>query len=470
LSCDSFDIVVIGGGPAGHKAAIQAAKAGRKVVLIDRQNLLGGECVHRGTIPSKTLHDAATGYVSMKRHAAKLFDIQVHGGLLVDGLMQRLDAVRTSHAGFMDEQLVRNGVTRWHGRARFVSDHELVVEGPNRGERRVRGEIILVATGSRPRVPDNVPVDHEHILDSDSLLSLIYLPSSLTVLGGGVIACEYASIFAALGVRVTMIDRAERPLGFMDEELVGHFLDEFVSMDGTFLAGRQIERVERDGNASVVTVLDSGEVLRSEKMLCALGRVTCAGDLDIECAGVELDKRGIIQVDEHYRTAVPHIYAAGDAVGSPALAASAMEQGRRAIRDALGLEVRGTLDSLPVGIYTIPEMASVGLTEVAAREKHGQVLVGRAPFSELARGQISGDTRGVLKLVASPDGERLLGAHIVGHAAVELIHVAQLAMIANVGPEIFIENTFNFPTMVEGYRVAALQIQQATPVELRRAS
>ena len=332
----------------------------------------------------------------------------------------------------------------------------------------MNGEVILVATGSRPRVPDNVPVDHEHIFDSDSVLSLIYLPSSLTVLGGGVIACEYASIFAALGVQVTMIDRAERPLWFMDEELVGHFLEDFAALGGTFLSNRNLDRVEHDGNSAVVTVLDTGEVIRSEKMLCALGRVTCARELDIAQAGVELDDRGIIQVDENYRTAVPHIYAAGDAVGSPALAASAMEQGRIAMRDALGLEAEGKLDSLPVGIYTIPEMASVGLTEAVAREQHGDVIVGRAPFDEIARGQICGDTSGMLKLVATPDGARILGAHIVGHGAVELVHLAQMAMIAGSGPEVFVENTFNFPTMAEGYRTAALQIQQRTPAQLRR--
>ena len=470
MSVEKFDIVVIGGGPAGQKAAVQAAKSGRSVVLIDRQKLLGGECVHRGTIPSKTLHDAASGFLDLKRRAGKIFDVEVKGGLRVESLMGRLDAVRDSHAAFLSDQLARNGIERWRGRARFVSDHELVVEGPNRSERRVRGEHILVATGSRPRVPDNVPIDHEHVLDSDSLLSLIYLPGSLTVLGGGVIACEYASIFAALGVRVTMIDRAERPLGFMDEELVEHFLAEFSAMGGTFLASRNLERVEHDGGSAVIAVLDSGEVIRSEKMLCALGRVTCARELGIEQAGVELDKRGIIPVDEHYRTSVPHIYAAGDAVGSPALAASAMEQGRIAMLDALGLDVQGKLDSLPIGIYTIPEMASVGLTEELAREKHGDVHVGRAAFAELARGQISGDTAGMLKLVASSDGSTILGAHIVGHAAVELIHLAQMAMITGVGYETFIENTFNFPTMAEAYRVAALEIKNSLSVELRRAS
>jgi len=463
MSVPEFDIVVIGGGPAGHKAAVQAGKAGRSVLLIDKQKLLGGECVHRGTIPSKTLHDAASGYLHLKRHSASLFDVEIQSGLRVAALMERLDSVRHSQAAVMSDQLERNGIERWRGRARFVTDHELIVEGPGRSERRIRGENILVATGSRPRVPDNVPIDHEHILDSDSLLSLIYLPASLTVLGGGVIACEYATIFAALGVEVTMIDRGERPLAFMDEELVEHFLAEFSTLGGKFLPSCDLDRVEYGEDSIVRTVLTSGETIESEKLLCALGRVTCARELDIEKAGVELDGRGIIQVDERYRSSVPHIYAAGDAIGAPALAASAMEQGRIAIRDVLGLEARGNLDSLPIGIYTIPEMASVGLTEAAATEEHGAVLVGRAPFIELARSQISSDTTGILKMVASADGSKILGVHIVGHAAVELIHLAQMAMIASASPETFVENTFNFPTMAEAYRVAALQIKQASP-------
>lgn len=463
MSVQEFDIVVIGGGPAGHKAAVQAGKAGRNVLLIDRQKMLGGECVHRGTIPSKTLHDAASGYLHLKNHSARLFDVEVRSGLRVDTLMERLDTVRDSQARVMSEQLKRNGIERWHGRARFVNDHELIVEGSHRHETRIRGEHILVATGSRPRVPDNVPIDHEHILDSDSLLSLIYLPTSLTVLGGGVIACEYATIFAALGVDVTMVDRGERPLAFMDGELVDHFLAEFEAIGGKFLASRELDRVEYGEKSIVRTVLQSGETIESEKLLCALGRVTCARELDIDKAGVSLDDRGVIEVDKRYRSSVPHIYAAGDAIGAPALAASAMEQGRIAMRDVLGLDARGNLDSLPIGIYTIPEMASVGLTEAAAIEAHGSVLVGRAPFAELARSQISSDTTGVLKMVASPDGSRLLGVHIVGHTAVELIHLAQMAMIAEHSPEVFIENTFNFPTMAEAYRVAALQIKQAVP-------
>ena len=463
MSVQEFDIIVIGGGPAGHKAAIQAGKAGRSVLLVDRQNLLGGECVHRGTIPSKTMHDAASGFLHLKRHSANLFNVEVQDGLRVDALMDRLDSIRRSQAEVMSDQLKRNGIESWHGRARFVSDHELIVEGRNRSEKRIRGEHILVATGSRPRVPDNVPIDHENILDSDSLLSLIYLPTSLTVLGGGVIACEYATIFAALGVAVTMIDRGAKPLAFMDEELVDHFLEEFSALGGTFLASRDLDRVEYGDDAIVRTHLESGEIIESEKLLCALGRVTCARELDIDKAGVSLDGRGVIQVDDRYRSSVPHIYAAGDAIGAPALAASAMEQGRIAMRDVLGLAACGNLDSLPIGIYTIPEMASVGQTEAAAMEEHGAVLVGRAPFAELARSQISSDTTGTLKMVASADGSKILGVHIVGHAAVELIHLAQMAMISEASPETFIENTFNFPTMAEAYRVAALQIKQAIP-------
>jgi NAD(P) transhydrogenase len=299
-----------------------------------------------------------------------------------------------------------------------------------------------------------VPVDHEHVLDSDSILSLIYLPQSLVVLGAGVIACEFASIFAALGVKVTLVDAGQRPLAFLAPQLTQVYVAAFEAMGGRFVAQQKTRSVRWDGSA-VVTECEGGEVLRSEKLLCALGRVANVQDLGLEAAGIALTPRGHVQVDAHLRTTCAHVYAAGDVIGPPALAATAVDQGRRAMRHALGLPLDDAGECVPVGIYTIPEIASVGLTEEQAVKQFGAAHVGRARFEEVARAQINGQTMGLLELVAEPSG-RVVGAHIVGEGAIELVHVAQMALIGRLTLEAFVDHVFNFPTMAEAYRVAAL--------------
>jgi NAD(P) transhydrogenase len=449
-----FEVLVLGAGPAGHKAAVQAAKAGRRVLIVDREPAAGGECVQRGTIPSKTLRESAAYLLGLRARSEGVIEVSVPAQTKVASLMRRLKAVRASHERFLGAQLERNGITRWHGRARFLSSEVVEVRLPDRSVRRVGASLIVIATGSRPRQPDNVPVDHEHVLDSDSILSLIYLPSSLTVLGAGVIACEFATLFAALGVPVTLVDAGARPLSFLDPELTERFAAAFAAMGGRLLLGRKLDSVRWDGDA-VATRLAGGEELRSEKCLCALGRVANVAGLDLAAAGLELTPRGHVPVDADLRTRVPHIYAAGDVVGPPALAATAVDQGRRAVRHALGLATRETGEHVPVGIYTIPEIASVGLTEEQAVARHGGALVGRARFEELARAHINGQTEGLLKLVAAPDG-RLLGAHVVGEGATELVHMAQMALVGGLTLEAFVDNVFNFPTLAEAYRVAAI--------------
>jgi NAD(P) transhydrogenase len=302
-----------------------------------------------------------------------------------------------------------------------------------------------------------VPVDHEHILDSDSILSLAYLPQSLIVLGGGVIACEYASIFALLGVRVTMIDRNPRPLMFMDAELTDHFVNALRRRGGDFLGGMGVRGVEWDEVAAVQVRLDDGRTLEAEKVLSALGRVARLDGLHVERAGLAVDARGVLPVNPWGQTACPHIYAAGDVIGPPSLASASMEQGRRAARHALGLELHGDDELIPSGVYAVPELACVGLTEEAARARDPGVVVGRANFEEIARGQIAYAREGLLKMVAGSDG-RVLGVHIVGEAATELVHVGQLAMLGGATADAFIDHVFNFPTFAEAYRVAALQI------------
>jgi NAD(P) transhydrogenase len=457
-----FDVLVIGSGPAGQKAAIQAVKAGRSVILIEHERTVGGACVHRGTIPSKTLRESAVQATRLARDAS-IWGVPPRAGVEVASLMARLDQVVAAHTHYMGRQIDRNGIERHHGRARFLSEHvvETVTVGGDRAE--FTADVIVVATGSRPRNPPEIPIDHENILDSDSILSMLYLPSSLTVLGGGVIASEYASVFAALGVKVTMIDRADRPLKFMDGELVAKFVQAFQRAGGTYIGEQSIGGVRFDGVSQVLTTLSDGRVVTSDKLLVALGRAANVDELNLAAAGLAANARGLLAVDEHCRTAKPHIYAVGDVVGPPALASTAMEQGRRAARHALGLDEGAGADTIPIGIYGIPEMASVGLGEEEATKRGGAALVGRARFDEVARGQISGITDGLLKLVADASGRRLLGVHIVGEGATELVHVGQMALLGQMSVDTFVDNIFNFPTLAEAYRVAALDL-----VEKRR--
>jgi NAD(P) transhydrogenase len=449
-----FDVLVLGAGPAGHKAAVQAAKAGKRVLIVDREPAAGGECVQRGTIPSKTLRESAAYLSGLRARSEDMLDLALPPQTRVAHLMRRLRAVRTAHERYLTAQLDRNGIVRWHGKARFRSSERVEVVMPDRSRRTAIAPIVVLATGSRPRTPENVPVDHEHVLDSDSILSLVYLPESLCVLGSGVIASEFASLFAALGVRVTMVDASPRPLAFVDPELIEQFSKAYQRSGGRFLGSRKIESAQWDGR-DVVTRLAGGEEVRAEKCLCALGRIANVAGLDIQAAGIQLTPRGHVAVDANMLTSAPNVYAAGDVVGPPALAATAIDQGRRAVRHALGLPLHSLGEFVPSGIYTIPEIASVGLDEAQAIAKHGTAHVGRARFDELARAHINGQTEGLLKLIASPDGH-LLGAQVVGEHATELIHVAQMALAGHLTLDAFIDNLFNFPTLAEAYRVAAL--------------
>ncbi|HEY3667873.1 MAG TPA: FAD-dependent oxidoreductase, partial [Polyangiaceae bacterium] len=386
---EAFDLVVVGGGPAGQKAAVQGAKLGHKVMLIERSKSVGGACVRFGTIPSKTLRETALALGKFRRLTSEVMDVKMPEHTAIESLMARKEEVIASHERFMGAQLARNGIELCQGVARFLSPSEMEISDISGAKRRVTARYFVIATGSSPRTPDDVPVDHEHILDSDSILSVSYLPESLTVLGSGVIACEYASIFAALGSKVTVIDRSPRPLAFLDPEISDHFTRQLVLFGGQFLGGKKLTSVAWDGLSQVETKLDDGQVIQSEKLFCALGRIAQVQGLSVELAGIGLTPRGLIAVDQHGRTATPHIYAVGDVIGPPALASTSMDQGRRAVCHAFGVEVGMSREATPAGIYTIPELASVGLTEAEAKERFGGVQVGRARFEEVARGQIS---------------------------------------------------------------------------------
>ncbi|MEM9160075.1 MAG: Si-specific NAD(P)(+) transhydrogenase, partial [Verrucomicrobiota bacterium] len=436
----------------------QGATAGLKVAMIEREKKVGGTCVHHGTIPSKTLREAALTIATLKRNA-DVFDFKLKDDMEVSTLMRRLDSVLGSYTDFISEFVRSNGIHHFHGRASFIDENTLLLSTVKGTKSVLKAKYVVIATGSRPRTPPEIDVDHENILDSDSILSMIYLPRSLTVIGGGVIASEYASIFSLLGVKVTMFDRTPRPLNFMEPELTGKFLDHFTRNGGQYIGDTNYKSVEWDGVSQVKTVLDDGTEILSDKCLVAQGRIANTETLNLDKFGIELGRNGAIAVDENYQTAVKDIYAVGDVIGPPSLASVSMEQGRRAICHALGQNLGNKFDHVPMGIYAVPELSSIGLSEEQAREKYGEnIIIGRANFEEVARGQIAGIQDGLLKMIADPDGQKILGVHIVAEGATDLIHVGQMAIINNNDVSVFLENVLNFPTLGEAYRIAALNI------------
>ncbi len=458
------DLIVIGAGPAGQTGAVQAAKAGKSVLVIERAARPGGASVRRGSIPSKVLREQAQHLLAFRRKSAAAGLSVRPGEVPLHGHLRRAAQVAAAHAAVADKSLTRSGVERIRGDAHILAPLagggarvEIVEPGGARQE--ASAPVVLIATGSRPLAPAGIPLDHAHILDSDSILGLPNMPDSLLVLGGGVAACEYASTFAALGARVTLVDRGPRPLAFLDSELSRIFADALVGHGGTVASGAEVASASFDGTA--VTVETSRGPFTAEKALVALGRTASVEGLGLNSVGVALNAHGHIVVDTQLRAA-QGIYAAGDVVGPPALASTSMEQGRRAVRHAFGLPSRPGFDLVPLGAYTIPALASVGLSEDDAR-RMGAVVVGRARTSEIARGLISGNTDGLLKIVADPRGERILGVQAAGDDAPELVHVGQLAMIGGLGVDDLVDHVFNFPTMAEIFRVAALDVLARRP-------
>ncbi|MBV1879434.1 MAG: Si-specific NAD(P)(+) transhydrogenase [Pseudomonadales bacterium] len=450
---DECDFLIIGSGPAGQKAAVQGAKAGLNVVLVESEPQVGGMCVHKGTIPSKALRESARRYQS----AHRIFKTDTPTELAP--LMKNVNRVVDAHDAYISAQLKRNNIQCIRGKAKFLSPHQVEITHPGRGITVVTARFIFIATGSRPRHPPDIEIDHEYVLDSDSILSMNYLPQSMIVLGGGVIACEYASVFLSLGTEVTLVDRFELPLGFLDQDLAENFVAEFESKGGTFVGRQNVRSAKFDGVAAVRLDLQDGTSLQSEKLLVAQGRISAVNGLGIQSTGVNITDLKLIEVNQYCQTNIPHIYAVGDVIGPPSLASSSMEQGRRAACHAIGDEKSALDEAIPIGIFAIPELASVGLTEAAAIAKHGRVLIGYAKFKEVARGLIAGSSEGMLKMIADDSGEYILGVHIVGEGAAELIHLGQMAILNRTQVEMFVEQVFNFPTLAEAYRVAALQIR-----------
>jgi NAD(P) transhydrogenase len=452
-----YDLVVIGSGPAGEKGAAQAAYFGKRVALVEREPVLGGACVNTGTIPSKTLRESALhlsgfdqrGY----RHAV---DVSIKSELSVRAFMHRKDVVIEKEWERIDANLLRHQIDRFQGTASFRSPNELAVRNAL-GEQVLGANVFLIATGSAPYRPADVPFDDELICDSDSILHIHRIPESLAVVGAGVIGCEYASIFAALGVDVHLVDGRTTLLPHLDREIVRVLLGELQNRLGVTLhLGEDVASIERCDGRVAVTMKDDGEQLLTDMVLYAAGRQSNTAELNLEAAGVVTGNRGLICVDEHYRTNVPNIYAAGDVIGFPALASTSMEQARVAMVHAFDLKYKTSIASvLPYAIYTIPELSTVGLTEDECRKQGIACEVGRAFYRNSARGQIIGDTKGLLKLVFDPESRKLLGVHMVGDNAAELLHIGMMVMLMGGTINAFIDGVFNYPTLSDAYKYAA---------------
>jgi NAD(P) transhydrogenase len=446
-----YELLVIGSGPAGQKAAIQAAKLGRSVALVERREL-GGVSVNWGTIPSKTLREAIVYLTGMSQRATYGESYRVKEEITMEDLRLRTDKVIRGEIDVVRNQLLRNHVGVLQGSARFLDPHTLALSGD--GERRVSAERIVIATGTRPARPPAVEFDERRILDSDSLLRLESLPASGVVVGAGVIGIEYASMFAALGMKITVVEKRPRLLDFCDAQITEGLQYHLRDLGVVFRLGEEVTAVDRHDGA-IVTHLASGKRIASEIVLYAAGRQGETEDLDLENAGLEADERGRIAVGPDYRTAVDHIYAAGDVIGGWTLAATSMEQGRLASARAFGEEASMS-ELVPIGIYTIPEISYVGRNEEELTAAAVPYEVGISRYRELARGQILGDTYGMLKLLVSPTDHTILGVHVLGTNATEVVHIGQTVMGLGGTVDYLVDAVFNYPTLAESYKVAAL--------------
>lgn len=451
-----FDMLVIGSGPGGQKAAIAAAKLGRRVAVVDRPDMLGGVSLHTGTIPSKTLREAVLYLTGLTQRDLYGQSYRLKDDITVADLTARTQHVVGREVDVVRSQLTRNQVAVYSGTGRFTDPHTVALRDEATGnERLLSAEHIVIATGTRPARPDSVEFDGRTIMDSDNVLSLERVPRSMVIVGAGVIGMEYASMFAALGSKVTVVEKRPGMLDLCDIEVVESLKYHLRDLAVTFRFGETVAAVERHARGTL-TVLESGKKIPADTVMYSAGRQGLTAGLDLDKAGLTADARGRIEVDEHYRTEVPHIYAVGDVIGFPALAATSMEQGRAAAYHACGEPVGRMHNLQPIGIYTIPEISFVGRTEDQLTEDCVPFEVGIARYRELARGQIIGDSHGMLKLLVSSVDRTLLGVHCFGSGATELIHIGQSVMGCGGTVDYLVDAVFNYPTLAESYKVAAL--------------
>jgi NAD(P) transhydrogenase len=456
MSDTRFDLVVVGSGPAGQKAAIQAAKVGASVCVVERRDSVGGVCANTGTIPSKTLREAAIYLTGLSQRGLYGQSYRVKEDLTIDDLIWRTQQVMAREVDVIRNQLARNHVRVLAGHGRFLDQHRIEISDSHGGTRTIEADRAVIATGTTPAHPNGVEFDEATILDSDGILDLSRIPSTLVVVGAGVIGIEYASIFAALGTRVTVVEQRQRLLEFCDGQVVEALQYHLRDLGLVFRLGETVTSVEQHAENGTLTALASGKRIAADAVMYSAGRQGATADLGLENTGLQADERGRVPVDDHYRTAVEHIYAVGDVIGFPSLASSSFEQGRLAAAHAFGVDARPMRELLPIGIYTIPEISFAGRTEEDLTADNIPYEIGISRYRELARGQILGDQVGVLKLLVSPDERTLLGVHVFGTAATELVHIGQTVMGLGGTVDYLIDLVFNYPTLAESYKVAAL--------------
>jgi len=452
-----YDLLVLGSGPSGQKAAIAGAKLGRRVAIVDRRPMVGGVCINTGTIPSKTLREAVLYLTGLNQREMYGSSYRVKDDITVSDLSARTQHVIGREIDVIRNQLNRNHVRLLSGTARFLDAHTVTVASDEAGgeEHKVTADRIVIGVGTRPARPDSVDFDGKTVVDSDQILSLERIPASMVVVGAGVIGIEYASMFAALGSKVTVVERRDRMLEFCDLEVVEALKYHLRDLAVTFRFRESVASVERHAGGTL-TLLESGKRIPADTVMYSAGRQGVTEGLGLEQAGLSADKRGRIQVDDNFRTEVDTIYAVGDVIGFPALAATSMEQGRVAAYHAAGEPVRSLSALQPIGIYTIPEISYVGRTEDELTEDSVPFEVGVARYRELARGAIVGDSYGMLKLLVSSEDRTLLGVHVFGTSATELVHVGQAVMGCGGTVDYLVDAVFNYPTLSEAYKVAAL--------------
>ncbi|MCB2072806.1 MAG: Si-specific NAD(P)(+) transhydrogenase [Novosphingobium sp.] len=456
----SFDFVVLGSGPAGRRAAVQAAKLGKSVLVVDNRTQVGGVSVHTGTIPSKTLRETALNLSGWRERGFYGQSYRVKNDICAADLSARLGKTLEHEISVLEHQFARNGVKTMIGWGRFLDSHRITVScstGDREAEEVVEAEKVLISVGTHPYRPKGIPFNGHNVLDSDDFIVTPNVPRSLTVIGAGVIGLEYATIFSALDVPVTLIEPRDSFLDFMDREIVEHLTYLMRERGMALKLGGEVSKVRFAADGSPVCVLKDGRQVGSEVLLFTAGRMGATGKLNLDACGLTPDSRGRLAVDPvTFQTEVPHIYAAGDVIGFPSLASTSMEQGRTAACHAFGEQGPAPDQCFPLGIYAVPELSSVGLTEEEVRAKGIAYDCGIARFKETSRGHIMGISSGMLKMIVEIGTRRVLGVHIIGEGATELIHIGQAVINLGGTVDYFIDNSFNFPTLAEAYKVAAL--------------
>ncbi|MEW6129359.1 MAG: Si-specific NAD(P)(+) transhydrogenase [Acidobacteriota bacterium] len=451
---NQYDLIVIGSGPAGQRAAIQGAKIGKRVALVEKREVVGGACINTGTIPSKTMREAVMHLSGYSYHGIYGMNYRVKEKITVGDLSFRVQQVIKTEIDIINAQLSRNGIDMLTGSASFVDPHRLRVEN-SRGQAEYTADFIIIATGTKPAESTKVPINGRNIINSDQIYCLPEIPKTLIIVGGGVIGVEYASMFAVLGSRVILVEKQGRLLNFADQEMIEALCYHLRDNRVTLRLNEEVESVEENPDGTVVANLKSKKKISGDALLYSVGRQGNTEDLHLAAAGLEADERGRISVNENYQTAQAHLYAVGDIIGFPQLASVSMEQGRLSVGHAFNIKLQSDPANYPYGIYAIPEISFVGKTEEQLTDEDVPYEVGVAYYREIARGQIRGDTTGRLKIIFHRETREILGVHIIGEGAAELLHIGQAVMTLRGTVDYFVNTVFNYPTLAECYKAAA---------------